>query len=195
MNVYDFDKTIFHGDSTFKFYFYCIKTQPKIMIWLPFQFVSFLLYVCGFIDKTHFKERFYKFFRTVNDMDGTLQAYWDEKQPLIKDWYLKQQRPDDVVISASPEFLLKPICERLGIRYLMASRVDKLNGTYDGLNCYGVEKVIRFREVFPDAVIDEFYSDSLSDSPLADIATTSFIVQENTLIPWNDYLTKRVGSK
>ncbi len=45
------------------------------------------------------------------------------------------RKEDDVIISASPEFLLRPICNRLGIRHLIASRVDARSGAYDGQNC------------------------------------------------------------
>ena len=35
------------------------------------------------------------------------------------------KKDDDVIISASPEFLLKPICKKINIKYLIASNVDK----------------------------------------------------------------------
>ena len=47
---------------------------------------------------------------------------------------------DDVIISASPEILLTEICRRLGIKYLIASKVEKITGKYYGENCYGKEK-------------------------------------------------------
>ncbi len=65
---------------------------------------------------------------------------------------------------------MKPICERLGIKNLMASKVDKHTGLYDGENCWGEEKVKRLYEKFPNAKCEEFYSDSLSDTPLAELA-------------------------
>ena len=102
----------------------------------------------------------------------------------IKKFYLNQQKDDDVIISASPEFLLEPICQSLGIRFLMASRVDKNTGVYDGENCHGKEKVRRFCEIFPNGKIGEFYSDSYSDTPLAEIAEKAFIVKGETLEDW-----------
>ena len=88
------------------------------------------------------------------------------------------------MISASPEFLLKPICNRLGIGTVIASAVDKKTGVYDGLNCHGEEKLKRYRQVFGDRGIFEFYSDSLSDAPLAEIAQSAFLVRKNRIIPW-----------
>ena len=32
MNVYDFDKTIYYGDSTADFYLFCLKRHKKIPV-------------------------------------------------------------------------------------------------------------------------------------------------------------------
>ena len=61
-------------------------------------------------------------------------------------------------------------------------------GKIAGENCYGEEKVCRFYGAgYEKGSIDEFYSDSLSDSPLAEIAKTAYIVQGEKLILWNEY--------
>ena len=44
MNVYDFDKTIYDGDSTIDFYFYCLKKHPKIILCLPIQLYAAVKY-------------------------------------------------------------------------------------------------------------------------------------------------------
>jgi len=69
----------------------------------------------------------------------------------------------------------------------MASRVNKENGKYTGENCYGEEKVKRFYEFFENEKIDTFYSDSLSDTPLKEIAKDAYIVQKEKLIKWDEY--------
>ena len=109
-----------------------------------------------------------------------LYLKWD----LIKSFYLKQKNYDDVIISASPTFLLEPICRRLNITYLIASKVDKHTGKYTGINCYGSEKVRRFKEIFPNQSIDNFYSDSLSDAPIAKLAKHAFLVSKKHIKNW-----------
>ena len=47
-------------------------------------------------------------------------------------WYMKQQKEDDIIISASPDFLLRPICKRLGIHSLNASNVNIYTGKIEG---------------------------------------------------------------
>ena len=37
MNVYDFDKTIYRGDSTKDFYFFLLRRHPVLIRYLPKQ--------------------------------------------------------------------------------------------------------------------------------------------------------------
>jgi len=187
MNVYDFDKTIYDGDSTADFYFYLIKSQPSLLKFLPKQAWAFTKYLFGFLTKTQFKEKFFEVFSGVKNIDSHINNFWSKNNHKIKKWYKNTHFDSDVVISASPEFLLEPICLELKIKKLMASRVDKQTGKYTGENCYGEEKVKRFYKVYPNEKIDTFYSDSLSDTPLKEIAKNAYIVQKEKLIDWDSY--------
>ncbi len=187
MNVYDFDKTIYDGDSTVDFYFYCIKRQPSLLKFLPKQAWAFTKYLFGFLTKTQFKEKFFEVFSGINNIDSYIKDFWKKNKHKIKKWYKSSHFDSDIVISASPEFLLEPICLELKIQKLMASVVDKETGKYTGENCYGEEKVKRFYNVFPKETIDTFYSDSLSDTPLKNIAKNAYIVQKEKLIGWDTY--------
>lgn len=184
MNVYDFDQTIYRRDSTADFYFYCLARRPEIALLLPMQGFHFARYLLGRISKTAFKERFYRFFTKVPDMDAWVEDFWRTHRGGISAWYLAQQRSDDLVISASPEFLLRPICRDLGISHLLASRVDPKTGQYTGKNCHGREKVRRLRAAFPGAQVGEFCSDSLSDTPLAELAEKSYIIKKERKLDW-----------
>ena len=101
----------------------------------------------------------------------------------IEFWYLEQMRQDDLIISASPEFLLKPVTERLGIR-LIATPMNPYTGKIMGKNCHDSEKKRRFLELYPTEEIENFYSDSLSDSPLAELAKQAWFVRDHRCIPW-----------
>lgn len=186
MNVYDFDKTIYDGDSTIDFYFFCLKKHPTIIIYLPKQCISFFRYKMNMINKTQFKENFYCFFKKLKHIDNDVHTFWNKNQGKIKKWYKDNQKKDDLIISASPHFLLQEICNREKINYLIASEVNKKNGEYSGLNCYGEEKIQRFNQVFGDKAIDMFFSDSRSDEPMAKQAKCAFIVKKDRCIPWYD---------
>lgn len=184
MNVYDFDKTIYSGDSTRDFIFWCFRHRPKTLLYVPrIAFAAVKYYTFHIGTKTIFKECMYSFLKAA-DGERDVERFWKEKISGIKPFYREQHRDDDVIVSASPEFLLKPLESRLNIT-VIASKVDIRTGRYNGVNCYHEEKVRRFRELFPDGKIDAFYSDSYSDEPLALLARQAFIVDGDTLTEWD----------
>ncbi len=115
MNVYDFDKTIYSGDSTADFYLFSLKKHKKIITLAPSLLGSAIrFYVFKKGSKTDFKQVMYRFLRYC-DIDKDVNDFWEINQNKIKKYYLKQKRDDDVIISASPEFLLEPIIKKLKI--------------------------------------------------------------------------------
>lgn len=57
--------------------------------------------------------------------------------------------------------------------------VETMKVTYLNFN---TNKTKRFRELYgPDAVIDEFYTDSKFDQPMIDMARHAFMVKGNTI--------------
>ncbi|MCD8027027.1 MAG: HAD-IB family phosphatase [Clostridiales bacterium] len=185
MNAYDFDKTIYDGDSTADFYIFSLKRHKKIITQLPSlicAFVKFYVFKSG--TKTQFKETMYRFLKFC-DIEKDVKDFWSTHRKKIKNFYINQQKDDDVIISASPFFLLEPICSEISIKHLIASRVEPETGKYTGINCHGTEKVKRFYEKFGKVKIDEFYSDSYSDTPMAQIADKAYIVKKDKIIDWN----------
>lgn len=183
VNVYDFDKTILPYDSTERFFAYCVRRWPRV-IGPALGAVPLLPGMkLRLTTKTQVKEVFYRFLTRVPDIDAAVEDFWRERFSDINAWYLAQMRPDDIISSASPDFLLRPVTDRLGVR-LIASRVDKRSGWTLGENNHDVEKVRRLRREYPNTEVDEFYSDSLSDTPLASIARRAFLVKGSELTPW-----------
>lgn len=181
MNVYDFDKTIFPRDSTATFYLWSLRRCPRALLSLPRTGIAFIMLALHLRPKTRCKEVFYGFLRHLPaDMP---ECFWREHINMVYPWYLAQKREDDLIISAGPEFLLRPVAEELGFA-LIASRVDSKTGRTEGLNCHGEEKVRRFRAQYGDAPVERFYSDSLSDSPMARIADEAFMIRRGEVIPW-----------
>lgn len=183
MNVYDFDKTIYDGDSAIDFYLFCLRKHPYIIKKFPRQVFSFIKYKLKLIDKLQFKENFYSYFLCLKNIDNDIDLFWNKNSKKIKKWYINQKTKNDLVISASPEFFLKPICKKLNIN-LLASMVNKKTGKYISLNCYGEEKVNRFKEVYINKKINNFYTDSKSDMPLVSICTKAYLVKKNKVVDW-----------
>lgn len=184
MNTYDFDETICLKDSSVTFYKYCMAKYP-CAVWrtIPGTIAKTIKFAAKRIGTKELKEQLFSFLRYIDDIDAVVASFWDENFCLIGDWYLRQKRDDDIIISASPEFLVAPAAERLGVR-LIGTVMDKHSGRIEGVNCHDREKVRRFYAQHPGAHTEEFYSDSLSDTPMAEIADRAFLVNKGKLSPW-----------
>ncbi len=185
MNIYDFDGTIYNGDSTVDFYFFILKRHPAVVSHLPKQIFAALCFKSGKYSVTEFKENFFSFLIGISDVSSEVDLFWKKNIKKIMPWYYEKKKESDIIISASPEFLLAPVCKILGNISLIASETDMKTGKFTGENCKGQEKVKRFRKKYGNAVIDDFYSDSLSDLPLARIAKRAFLVKKGKIREWN----------
>ena len=185
MNVYDFDKTIFYPDSSYCFVRFCLRHYPRAVLKaLPASSLAGIQWALKCCETKELKENLFSFLPYLDDVDQVVREFWDEHRSRIAVWYRDQQRDDDLIISASPEFLLRPIARELGVE-LIATRMDRYTGLIVGNNCHDAEKISRFLKVYPNGKVDAFYSDSLSDSPMAWFAEEAWLVKDGKeLIPW-----------
>ena len=185
MNVYDFDKTIYPKDSTLELYLVTLLRHPSFLLDLPGGIAAWVRHRRGKITTDALRAAFLRSFGRLRDPDAAAERFWAKRKKRIFAYYLAQRKDDDVVISASPEFVLRPIARELGFGRLIASRFDPASGKYDGARCYGAAKPPRFLEEVPNGHIDAFFSDSLSDTPMAELAERAFIVtKRGELRPW-----------
>lgn len=183
MNVFDFDGTLYRGDSTWDFFWFCFMRQPSIVRALPTQIRGLVSYLFGRSDKTRWKECFYSFLEYIDDIDAMTEGFWRRNLRRMDEGIMSHAKPGDLVISASPEFLLEYPCNRYGLQ-LIASRVDPRTGITTGKNCHGQEKTRRFHGEYPHEAVECFYSDSASDLPMASLAHRAYIVKRGVLSDW-----------
>lgn len=186
MNVYDFDNTIYNGESVLDFYLYCARRYPSILKYVFVILVSWIKYKMMLLsrEKLLALAEVYaaEFFKRVRNMETLVKDFWDGHEKKIKKFYRENHRDDDVVVSASVSFLLDEICRRLGIRHCVCSRVDTATGKVSAL-CFRQSKPGFFREKFPTEKIDSFYSDSMNDGPMMAMAERAFLVKGEKIVP------------
>lgn len=188
IDVYDFDKTIYDGDSTIDFYLYSLKKDIKLIRYLPIQIIYFLKYKMKLVDKETFKEKFFIFLKGIRNVENNVTYFWKENKNKIRYNIIKNTENEKYIISASPEFLLQDICHQIGKFNLIATKVNKLNGKFESKNCYGEEKVNRLKKVLKENFkIENFYSDSISDKYLAEIAENSYLVKKGGKVEIYDF--------
>lgn len=185
--LYDFDGTIYDGDSSVDFFKFCLKKDKSIYKMLPKVVIKFLAYKSKNITDTELKEFIFSFLKNFKNVDEIVKEFWKTHESKIKSFYIEKNHDQDIIISASPEFLLKPICIKLKVKDLIASDVDKTTGKFKKPNNRGEEKVKEFYKKYPKAEILEMYSDSLHDKPLLDLAKKSYFVKKNKLYDYKTY--------
>lgn len=185
IDVFDFDKTIYKKDSSAEFYFYTLKRHFSIIKYLPVQAYAFIMYKLGIKNKEYFKEKFFLFLKVYKNVDEAVDNFWnDGRKKDIRYDILKMTENPNVIISASPYFLLEKISKELGAELLIATDVDKKTGKFLSKNCKSEQKVVRLNEEITDYEVEYFYSDSYSDTPLARLAQKPYIIKHNQYLDW-----------
>ncbi len=184
MNIYDFDNTIYNGDTNRDIIVYSIKRHPiNVIISLIKSKKLYKKYKKGLIEFKDVKEVMLSFLFKINNLDEYLDKFVDKHLKNIKYWYYNQQKNDDVIISASYEIWIKKFCDRLGIKNVIATKTDD-NGKIIGKNLKGEEKVIEFKKQFNNEVVECAYSDAKIDLPMLGLAKKSYVVKGNKIIPY-----------
>lgn len=176
-DLYDFDKTVFRNESGMAFWRFCLKRHPQILKCLPKQLKGLLgYYVFHKIGKKESKELFYSYLPYIN-AEKEAELFWQKNSDKMNEWF--NPRKNDiptVVCSASPVFQIKPICDKLGVNVLIATRMNPKTGKITGENCKGEEKVKRIAEEASNFVFRDSYTDNIvSDKPILDLATRNKI--------------------
>lgn len=185
MNIYDFDDTIFNGDSSVKFIKFSFVHHPFLVLWSIFKSIKEVIkYWFKKSNIGNIKSILFSFVKDIKDLDNYMNDYVIKNMKNIKNFYIEQKQDDDVVISASFDFIVRPFCEKLGIKYIIATKYDTKKGCIIGNNCKGKEKIRRFNEIFKNKEVSCAYSDSLSDIPMFEIAKKAYLVKENELIEY-----------
>ncbi len=196
MNVYDFDGTIYYTDCTIQFAFWCMRRHPGLWFtYFPKVMFNLVRYKKGKIENHLMQRKMFSFLTKVDDFDEQIEKYWNKHEKRISAWYLAQKKPDDLIISASPSCIIEPIAKRLGVKF-MATEYDREYGVFLDNLMYAREKAKYITDHgFP--MIENFYSDSLADTPLALCAEKAHLVTKKatTVQDWPDISDPKIMEK
>ena len=189
LNVYDFDGTIYDGDSSYGFIKFLICKKKSLIFHLPKMLLYTIKYKLKLITKENMKEVYFEIFNKFDNIDDLVNEFWDKNEYKIKDFFKNKKHTNTIIASATPKFIIEPISKKYKVKYLFGSPVDKKTGKYNGLNCHGYEKVRLIKEKYPDAIIETMYSDDINaDKPLLELANKSYVVKKNKIIDYEDFL-------
>lgn len=183
MNVYDFDNTIYQGESALDFFWFCLKKKPiLIKVILPIIRDALRYKMCR-MSKDEFRQRgaFYteSFFGLFDDIYEVIYEFWDEHEHKLRNFYSRIQQEDDIIVTANIDVLVDVIFRRIGVKRYIATHFDMNTGKL-GEVCFGEVKAQLFREKYGDK-IDKFFTDSYNDKPLMDMADEVYMVKRGVI--------------
>ena len=184
MNVYDFDGTIYDGDSTYDIIWYGLKHHPFKVLKSIIKTIK--IYYNYKRDKCPFeqvKESMLSFIFELKNYKDFVNKYVESHLKNIKQIYKDMQTDDDVIASASYDLWIDLFAKKIGVKKVIATNVDS-SGKIIGKNCKKEEKVRRIKEKYPKITINNAYSDSKSDEPLLIIAKKGYVIEGNNVIPY-----------
>lgn len=180
---FDFDGTITRGDSFALFlrFVFGKRFYIKVAQNLP----TLLAYKLGMIDNSYTKEKvIYSCFNGMQEavlkehclaFRATLESFCKASALEKMQWH-KQQGHKIVLVSASFEEYLRPLCNHWGIDLLattMEVEHGKLTGKFAQPNCYGPEKERRIKASYDLRQYDSIYvyGDTRGDKEMLALAS------------------------
>ena len=185
IDVYDFDGTIYDGDSTADFVLFSLRRHPGVIAGLPRVAFAALRLLVRNIGLTQFKSVLFGEMSKRFSLEEEAELFWKDMNTRKKlgPWFFETPRDLPIVIaSASPEFELRHAAKILGVDTLIDTKCDMKTGALTGKNCKGAEKISRIREVIGDYEVRAMYTDDAkADGPLLAIAREQYIVTHGSV--------------
>jgi len=183
-NVYDFDGTIYNGDSSVDLFVFLLFRHPAALAVLPRFLFTVIVWFFKKCSKEQLKEAFFSILRYVPDIENELMLFKIRNNKKIRAWYRTGNHERDIIITASPQFFVSFLLEEYQVNGVIGTIVDPHTGELSDKNCHGEEKVKRLNDKYGNIVIENFYSDSMSDRPLAEQAKQAFFVRRGKPEKW-----------
>ena len=182
IDVFDFDGTIYDGDSTVDFLKFALSRRPLLLLCLiPPLAASGLSALAGRFSLTRFKSGLFSALARHLDLSEEGRRFWAEGKTREKlgAWFLNRpRRLPAVIASASPDFELGPAAELLGADLLVCTRCDPATGKLLGENCKSSEKIRRIGEALGEYDVRAMYTDDpRADAPLLRLARERYLVR------------------
>lgn len=179
MKAFDFDGTLYDGDSSVDFFVYCLRKQPRCLLALPQLTINTIRYLLRRCSLDELKSSFFYFTKFLQEPEEIIHSFWKNHSKKIKTNIAKHVDKGDLIISASPSFLLREPATKLGA-YLVATEVDIGSGRLVSKNCKGAVKAERCIALNLDLPFEEVFSDSMSDMPLFRLSQVGHLVKKDS---------------
>lgn len=183
MKVFDFDNTIYDGESMVDFFYFICEKKPQLQKYKSIVDKFIFLYHHNLVPMTLVKTMINKYKNEVNFNTDNYKKYvdefWKTHKTKIRKEMLAKISKDDVIMTASVNVLIDPIKKKLKTKNIYTSIVNVEKKEIEFI-CYKENKAEKFKEIYKDKVIDELYTDSYADKPLMNLSKKVFLIDIKT---------------
>lgn len=185
MNAYDFDNTIYDGESIYDFFIFCIKKDKTLLKYFPIVLFRMIEYKLNLLKIEKIYETCELIINSflikikVNE-DELIKEFWKKNHKKIKQNFLTMLKEDDLIITGCPNFLINYIKDELKVKNIICTDFDLKNKKVNFI-CFGKNKVVAYKEKYNNKKINKFYTDSLSDVPFMKLANEVYLVNKNDI--------------
>lgn len=185
MNAYDFDNTIYDGESVFDFFIFCLKKDIWLIRFFPLVLFRLIQYKLNLLNT----EKIYKsaemvinsFFKYSKfNYEELIAEFWNINHKKLKKEFLNMLKADDLIITGCPNFLIDYVKDELKVKNIICTDFDLKNRKINFI-CFGENKVKAFKQKYINNKIKKFYTDSLADIPFMKLAEEVYFVNKNNI--------------
>jgi len=180
MKVFDFDNTIYNGESIFDFALFVIWRKKSLLRYFPIGLKMLFFYKTRkFTVESYTKEleKYMKpFLENQEFIQSLVEEFWEKNIDKLYPHMLKKINRDDVIVTSSPDFLIAGIKDVINTEHILATEIDFKKGKVRYLN-FQENKVKLFCKKYKEKAIEEFYTDSYNDEPFMKISNKVFLVK------------------
>lgn len=113
MKGFDFDNTLYRGESSLDFSLYMIRTHKKILLYLPVIMANAIKYKLCLVDKEKLGAEINKYMKLIirdkYEIRRLVKTFWQTHAGRLDANMLRRVGPNDLIITAGPDFLLDGI--------------------------------------------------------------------------------------
>lgn len=106
--VYKFNKIIYQGNIDKDFYFFCCKKNKRLYLYFFQHMFFYILSLISLKAEMYYKKTYYTYLKRIKDINLIVDEFAIKNKKKIKAWYNNQYNKNNLIVSNSPDFIVKP---------------------------------------------------------------------------------------
>ena len=184
IKVFDFDNTLYHGESSIDMAFHMINNNRKILLYVPSILINLAKYKLCLVDKEKAEQSINDFLKFAisdkREVDEIVKSFWEKNSCKLDQNMIKRIGKDDLIMTAGPDILINGVRDKLNTENIISSIIDTDKREMVYFN-FGENKAKRYKELYGDTPIESFYTDSFNDRSMMKLAQKVYIVEKGKL--------------